>query len=238
MGSLRPAGATAGRLLAAVALGIAVGCASTPDPPGFEDTTDAGVVHVLGPGENLYRLSRYYGVSVEEIVRANGIGDVTQLPIGQRLWIPNAQRRAPETSVAPAGGSSSHAATRSESGLAWVWPVHGRLSSEFGGRRGGRHEGIDIRAQRGTPILAAEAGRVIHSGTGLKDYGRLVIVKHVGRYSTLYAHNQRNLVKKGDFVEKGDVIAEVGSTGNATGPHVHFELRRDRQPVDPLPHLP
>jgi murein DD-endopeptidase MepM/ murein hydrolase activator NlpD len=79
---------------------------------------------------------------------------------------------------------------------------------------------------------------VIHSGGGLGDYGRVVIVKHVGNYSSVYAHNQRNRVKKGDFVEQGALIGEVGSSGNASAPHVHFELRRDRRPVDPLLYLP
>jgi murein DD-endopeptidase MepM/ murein hydrolase activator NlpD len=79
---------------------------------------------------------------------------------------------------------------------------------------------------------------VIHSGGGLGDYGKVVIVKHAGRYSTVYAHNQRNRVRKGEFVEKGQVIAEVGKTGNASGTHLHFELRRDRHPEDPLLYLP
>ena len=87
-------------------------------------------------------------------------------------------------------------------------------------------------------MRAAEAGRVIHSGGGLGDYGKVVIVKHAGRYSTVYAHNRRNRVREGEFVEKGQVIAEVGKTGNASGAHVHFELRRDRRPQDPLLYLP
>ena len=87
-----------------------------------------------------------------------------------------------------------------------------------------------------TVIRASESGRVILSGK-LGDYGRVVIVKHAGRYSSVYAHNRRNKVKKGAFVEKGDAIAEVGSSGNASGPHLHFEIRRDRKPQDPLAFL-
>jgi murein DD-endopeptidase MepM/ murein hydrolase activator NlpD len=112
------------------------------------------------------------------------------------------------------------------------------MTSKFGWRNGRTHEGIDIPVKRGTPIYAAEAGRVIHSGGGLGDYGKVVILKHAGRYSTVYAHNSRNRVRKGSFVEKGDVIAEVGETGNASGPHIHFEVRRDRTPLDPLLFLP
>ena len=78
---------------------------------------------------------------------------------------------------------------------------------------------------------------MIHSGV-LGDYGRVVIVKHAGRYSTVYAHNHKNRVREGQFVEKGQVIAEVGTTGNASGPHLHFELRRGAKPLDPLLYLP
>ena len=78
---------------------------------------------------------------------------------------------------------------------------------------------------------------MIYSGK-LGGYGKVVIVKHAGRYSTVYAHNRKNRVKKGQFVERGQVIAEVGTSGNASGPHVHFEVRRDRRAEDPLAYLP
>jgi murein DD-endopeptidase MepM/ murein hydrolase activator NlpD len=221
---------------AALALALA-GCASTPDGP----------EHVMRPGENLYRLSRYYGVSVDAIKRANHIGDATAIQVGERLVIPGAAKAPPAGSLAyvPEAAAASHgsrasrrALARRETDLEFTWPVRGHLSSKFGRRRGRRHEGIDIPAKAGTPVHAAEAGRVIHSGRGLGDYGKVVIVKHAGRYSTVYAHNRRNRVRKGEFVEKGQVIAEVGKTGNASGAHVHFELRRDRRPEDPLLYLP
>ena len=79
---------------------------------------------------------------------------------------------------------------------------------------------------------------MIYSGSGLGSYGRVVIIKHAGRYSTVYAHNHRLLVTRGEFVERGERIAKVGATGRATGPHLHFEVRRDRKPVDPLLYLP
>ena len=211
-----------------VAIGLALGCASTPDE-------SAGLTHILRPGENLYRLSRFYGVSVDEIVRANDIKDVTALGVGQRIWIPHPKRGAAEGSLAASGS----AAVGSRAGdLKLIWPVRGKMSSRFGPRNGRGHDGIDIPAKTGTPIVAAAAGRVIHSGRGLGDYGRVVIVKHEGNYSTVYAHNRRNSVAKGDFVEKGEVIGEVGSSGNASGPHVHFEVRHKRKPIDPLLFLP
>jgi lipoprotein NlpD len=213
-------------------IGLALGCASTPDGPDSWDSS-AGRTHILRPGENLYRLSRYYGVSVDAIVRANNIDDVTVLTVGQRIWIPGAKRGPAEESLAGAGAVGQRAED-----LRLIWPVRGKLSSRFGWRNGRGHDGIDIPAKSGTPIVAAAAGRVIHSGRGLGDYGRVVIVKHEGYYSTVYAHNRRNRVEKGDFVEKGEVIGEVGSSGNASGTHVHFEVRRNRKPLDPLLFLP
>jgi lipoprotein NlpD len=217
-----------------VTIGIALGCASTPDGPLSKDGS-AGHRHILRPGENLYRLSRFYGVSVDSIVRANDIADVTQLKVGQRIWIPGARRGPAEDTLADAGAG---AAARRAGDLKLIWPVRGKLSSRFGWRNGRGHDGIDIPAKSGTPIVAAAAGRVIHSGRGLGDYGRVVILKHEGYYSTVYAHNRRNRVGKGDFVEKGEVIGEVGSSGNANGSHVHFEVRLDRKPLDPLLFLP
>ena len=79
---------------------------------------------------------------------------------------------------------------------------------------------------------------MIHSGFGLGAYGRVVIVKHVGDYSTVYAHNRKNHVRKGEFVERGQKIAELGATGNATGPHLHFEIRHRNSANDPLVYLP
>ncbi len=217
-----------------VVVGLALGCASTPDGPDSWDGS-AGHTHILRPGENLYRLSIFYGVSVDAIRRANDIDDVTRLNVGQRIWIPRPKRGPAEDALAGAGaGTRGH---RAED-LRLIWPVRGKLSSRFGWRNGRGHDGIDIPARSGTPIVAAAAGRVIHSGRGLGDYGRVIIVKHEGYYSTVYAHNRRNRVDKGDFVEKGEVIGEVGSSGNASGSHVHFEVRHNRRPLDPLFFLP
>jgi murein DD-endopeptidase MepM/ murein hydrolase activator NlpD len=222
-------------VLAALALTVGLlvaGCASRPE---------RGVVHVLRAGETLYRLSRYYDVPVATIARANGIRDVTSIPVGTRLVIPRAKRAPPAHAIATVprpsrGRSDLRNRARREASLEFGWPIHGKLSSGFGWRGGRRHEGIDIAARAGTRIRAAEAGRVILSGK-LGDYGRIVIIKHAGHYSSVYAHNRRNRVKQGAFVEKGDVIGEVGSSGNATGPHLHFEIRRDRRPTDPLQYL-
>lgn len=222
-------------VIACLAL-LGAGCAS-PLPEG-------GTVHVVKRGENLYRISRHYGVDVASIRRANGINDVTQLQIGQRLRIPGSHSKQAETNLAsgktqprPKARNGNRAQALREADLRFAWPLRGRVSSTFGWRGRRPHEGIDIPAKKGTRVHAAESGRVIHSGR-LGDYGKVVIVKHAGRYSSVYAHNTKNKVSKGEFVEKGDLIATVGRSGNATGPHLHFEVRRDRVAQDPLRYLP
>ena len=118
------------------------------------------------------------------------------------------------------------------------WPAEGPLSSGFGRRDGKPHEGIDLAVPEGTPVHAVCDGVVVYSGAKLRGYGRLVIVQHAGNLSTVYAHNSRLLVREGEPVTRGRVIALSGQTGRATAPHLHFEVRRDARPEDPLKYLP
>jgi len=118
------------------------------------------------------------------------------------------------------------------------WPVQGRVTSYFGMRHRRMHDGIDISARIGTPIHAAASGEVVYSDHRLSGYGRLIIIRHSRDLFTAYAHNQRNLVRKGDRVQAGTVIARSGRSGNTNGPHLHFEVRRGETPVDPIAYLP
>lgn len=128
-------------------------------------------------------------------------------------------------------------APKAEKGY-FIWPVKGTLTSGFGLRSKSKHDGIDIGAPKGTKIVASADGKVIFSGWGPTGYGRIVIIKHSKKYVTVYAHNSKNYAREGESIKKGENIALVGTTGRATGPHLHFELRVNRIPVDPLPYLP
>jgi len=121
----------------------------------------------------------------------------------------------------------------------FIWPAKGILTSGYGWRWGRMHKGIDIAAPVGTPIVAASSGVVIDSGWNSGGYGYLVEIQHADGSSTLYAHNSRLLVRVGQRVEQGEQIAEMGSTGYSTGPHLHFEVRLPGQgAVNPMAHLP
>jgi murein DD-endopeptidase MepM/ murein hydrolase activator NlpD len=114
------------------------------------------------------------------------------------------------------------------------WPLRqGRVSSGYGPRGRRMHRGVDIAAPTGTPIFAVEAGTVKRSKY-VRGYGRLVEIKHSEMYTTRYGHNSKNLVRAGDYVRKGQIIALVGSTGRSTGPHVHFEVRQTGVAINPV----
>jgi murein DD-endopeptidase MepM/ murein hydrolase activator NlpD len=126
-------------------------------------------------------------------------------------------------------------------GQGFVWPLHGRISSHFGWRNvsvaGNRfHGGVDIAAPSGTPIRAARGGVVTRSGW-VGAYGYLVVLDHGGGWETRYAHLSRIDVRVGERVAQGAVVGLVGSTGASTGPHLHFEIRRDGLALDPLAYL-
>jgi len=223
---------------ATLALGLA-GCWKHPRPE--------GAWHELRPGETVWRVAKNYGTSVKRIVAANRIDDVRKVPAGARLWVPGGVPPEGTGSGTPGaiqgiwrqtGPTRDRALedARRHGELRFRWPVEGRLTSRFGRRWGRRHEGLDLAAAPGTPVRAAESGRVIHAGV-LGAYGQVVVVRHSEVYSTVYAHNRRLHVSRGDWVEPGR-IAEVGSTGRSTGPHLHFEVRRGKQPLDPMLYLP
>lgn len=123
------------------------------------------------------------------------------------------------------------------SGKRFLWPVAGPVSSGFGQRSGGRHDGIDILAPPGTPVLASERGVVAYAGNGMRGYGNAVILDHGDGIRTLYGHLDSILARPAELLPAGEPLGTVGRTGNATTPHLHFELRVAGEPVDPVRHL-
>jgi murein DD-endopeptidase MepM/ murein hydrolase activator NlpD len=124
------------------------------------------------------------------------------------------------------------------SGNSFRWPVKGRIISQFGARRdGGYNDGIDMAVPQGTSVQAAENGVVAYAGNELKGYGNLVLIRHANNWVSAYAHNAEILVKRGDQVKRGEVIAKAGATGAVSQPLVHFELRKGSRPVDPTKYM-
>lgn len=126
--------------------------------------------------------------------------------------------------------------SRSEDGIEWSWPAQGRIIGRFGE---GSSKGLDVSGKLGDPVLAAAGGRVVYAGEAMRGYGKLVIIKHDNTYLSAYAHNSKILVQERDTVKRGQRIAELGDTDTEAGkPRLHFEIRRQGKPVDPLKYLP
>ena len=130
-------------------------------------------------------------------------------------------------------GPSTAEAIRTDDGVEWIWPTKGKLLEGFSEST----KGIDIAGKPGQAVTASAAGKVVYSGAGLRGYGKLIIIKHNNTYLSAYAHNNKLLVKEGQTVAKGQKIAEMGNT-DASLVKLHFEIRKNGKPVDPLKHLP
>jgi murein DD-endopeptidase MepM/ murein hydrolase activator NlpD len=151
----------------------------------------------------------------------------------QRQQVATAPQTGAAGALAPSAPQPSPSATSG-----FRWPVRGRIISGFGKKPNGeRNDGINLAVPEGTAVKAAEDGTVIYAGNELKSYGNLVLIRHSGGWVSAYAHNSELKVKRGDKVRRGQVIALSGMSGGVTTPQVHFELRKDAAPVDPLKHM-
>ena len=228
-------------LASALALGLA-GCSHrSASPPRAPQAAQAGRFHTVAAGENLFHIAQKYDLPPEVIARENGLDDPALLAQGRVLFIPGgASSYDSEASGGGTGGrGAAHATVLSARppGPAHVgrllWPVRGVIYSPFGPRGAEHHDGLDLAAPEGTPVVAAESGTVVFAGEQ-RGYGRIVLVAHEGDLVTVYAHNRENQVKAGERVVRGQQLATVGHSGRASGPHLHFEVRSGTRPRDPL----
>lgn len=232
--------------------------------PGSENAGKPGY-YTVKPGDTLYRIGLETGQSWRDIARWNNLSQPNQIEVGQVLRVvpPAASAAAPAgegsngvitrpvgsgsvatAPVAPASAAGARAASApaaageggepTDGALSWVWPASGPIVASFDEVK---NKGVDIGGKAGDPVVAAADGRVVYVGAGLRGYGNLIILKHNSTYLTAYAHNQTLLVKEDQAVRKGQKIAEMGSS-DADRVKLHFEVRRQGKPVDPLKYLP
>lgn len=235
---------------------LVAGCTKTrviPTRDAARTVERDGATAVVRRGDTLYGIAFRNGLDYRDVAAWNGIGPPYTIYPGQRLRLtgprgaggrtvattrtpPPPSRPTTGTSTRPqppAGGSSPPPAA---SHLGWTWPAQGTLVGTFAAGDPTR-QGIDIAGQRGDPVRAAADGVVVYSGSGLVGYGELVIVKHDESWLSAYGHNRARLVQEGARVKAGQQIAEMGRTG-ADRDMLHFEIRHDGKPVDPLRYLP
>ncbi len=230
-------------------------------PPGFENAGKVGY-YTVKPGETLIRIGLETGQNWKDIAVWNNLAQPNQIEVGQVLRVtpPAAAVAATESngvvtrpisssSIAssqvqpgqassaaakPSAAAAAEPAAAAESGLSWIWPVPGPVLAGFDELK---NKGLDLGGAAGEPVLAAAEGRVVYVGAGLRGYGNLIILKHNNTYLTAYAHNKTLLVKEDQAVRKGQKIAEMGNS-DADRVKLHFEVRRQGKPVDPLKYLP
>ncbi len=218
-------------------------------PPPVEND---GVVRF---GDTVLKLAQRYGLTVAELVRLNPGLETARLVVGSQVRLVQSAPARPrmllglKPSVSggiswpdtpefgeprpPVGGTTTSPSTT------WVWPAKGVFTSGYGWRWGRMHKGIDVANNVGTPIVAAREGQVTFAGWHDGGYGYLVEISHPDGSRSLYAHNSRLLVSKGDFVSQGQTISQMGSTGRSTGPHLHFEIHPPgKGATNPLQMLP
>ena len=241
------------------AVGAPEGVAVSPAVGAVSSST-----YVVKPGDTLIRIGLDTGQSWKDIARWNQIQNPNLIEVGQTLRIsppgavvatvepvkgvvtqpitqPTVAPTAPAVaaaSVPPAVASptaaSSGATSTAEDGTVFGWPSGGALLAGFDEVR---NKGLDIGGSNGDPVGAAADGRVVYAGAGLRGYGNLIILKHSSTFLTAYAHNRALLVKEDQTVQRGQKIAEMGST-DADRVKLHFEVRRQGKPVDPAKYLP
>jgi len=236
-------------LLLASCFLLLFGCATSYDK--------RGRYHKVMGSETIWTIARAYGVKVQDLAELNNIEDPHDIEVGIKLYIPEKKKRGgfkklPFDKVLTEEGQTkvpdTHRQTMEENAEEetaikvdhgrFAWPVKGPMISPFGIRNGRRHDGIDLDANQGDPIKAAGKGKVVFSGQ-MRGYGNLIIIRHKDDFFTVYAHNSKNIVKKGGTVTQGELIARIGRTGRSTGPHLHFEVRNGqtaRNPIFFLPH--
>ena len=143
-------------------------------------------------------------------------------------------RPEPRPETAKPSAPAASASERDPDAIDFAWPVRGRVLQAFSEPN---NKGLDIAGKPGDPVLAAAAGRVMYTGTGIRGYGKLIVIKHDNNFNSVYAHNREILVKEGQNVTRGQRIAELGDTDSDT-PKLHFEIRKSGKPVDPARYLP
>lgn len=222
--------------------------------------------HIVAAGETLYSIAWRYDLDYKLLAKANNIGSSYNIYPGQRIALKEASATsyrppsvpAPKSPTLPSVTKTHTQVVKpissnrlkntspkvkkntvqklSNAKLSWSWPVNGTIVQRFNARNG-LNKGIDIKGKLGEPVRAASSGTVVYSGEGLRGYGKLVIIKHSEKYLSAYAHNRTLLVKEGDKVVRKDKIAEMGKSGTDSV-KLHFEIRYDGKPIDPLAYLP
>jgi lipoprotein NlpD len=193
------------------------------------DLSRKGVYHTVRKGETLWRIATSYDISIERLIEVNKLSDPNKIKAGQKLWVPGVEKV-----IRLSRWSKSNEKTQPS----FIWPVKGKIIHYFTRSDRKIRPGIDVASPLGSNIVAAFPGKVIFSGEGPGTLGKMVIIAHSDGYTTIYAHNSENLVLVNQRVRRGEKIARVGTPLRYPTPYLHFEIRKDGVPYNPLFYLP
>ena len=201
-------------------------------------------VHVVKKGHTLYDIANCYEVSISDIMKINQLKNNDKIYLGDKLYIPlydntNQTNCNNITKVAITKEVNKTSEKKKNNNYSYMWPVKGKIISKFGLlAKGLRNDGINISADIGNPVLAIESGKIVYAGNEIQAFGNLILIKHHNNKTSAYAHLDKINVKKGESVNKGQIIALVGNSGKVSTPQLHFEIRDKDGPLDPLKYLP
>ena len=201
-------------------------------------------VHIVKKGHTLYDIANCYEVSISDIMKINQLKNNDKIYLGDKLFIPlydntNQTNCNNITKVAITKEVNKTTEKKKNNNYSYMWPVKGKIISKFGLlAKGLRNDGINISADIGNPVLAIESGKIVYAGNEIQAFGNLILIKHHNDKTSAYAHLDKINVKKGESVNKGQIIALVGNSGKVSIPQLHFEIRDKNGPLDPLKYLP
>jgi murein DD-endopeptidase MepM/ murein hydrolase activator NlpD len=193
------------------------------------------VPYTVGEGDTIESLARRFGFSPQLLRDVNPKRNFAKLQAGQKIHLPKTPSVMTDKRYKTGGTEWQQVALLSPpSPSTFIWPMPGPITSGFGWRWGRPHEGIDISGSYGAPIAAAISGRVVYAGWDVGGYGYRVDILSDDGILTRYAHGSSVLVAEGQQVQQGNIVMTCGATGHAYGPHLHFEVRVNDSPTDPL----
>ena len=201
-------------------------------------------VHIVKKGHTLYDIANCYEVSISDLMKINQLKNNDKIYLGDKLFNPlydntNQTNCNNITKVAITKEVNKTTEKKKNNNYSYMWPVKGKIISKFGLlAKGLRNDGINISADIGNPVLAIESGKIVYAGNEIQAFGNLILIKHYNDKTSAYAHLDKINVKKGESVNKGQIIALVGNSGKVSIPQLHFEIRDKDGPLDPLKYLP
>jgi murein DD-endopeptidase MepM/ murein hydrolase activator NlpD len=212
------------------------GCSTVPQKESsVSSPLSVGEYHKIRKGQTLWQIARYYAIPLDELVKVNNIAAGEMIKEGQVLFIPrpavsivNSDPKASSQTIVNAGTAED-----------FCWPLKGKVISTYGKYyRGMLNKGVNIQAQKYAPIVAARAGKVVFCSADFYGLGKMLILSHGDGLSTVYGRNSEILIKKGDYVRKGALIARVGAAGRDKTVYLHFEVRKGHVAQNPYFYLP